>query len=615
MSFSGSIFYLLGRIQPLVPRKEKRRFCLLLGLTMLMALSELMLTGLVALLAAIFGSPEAVLNNNPVLWLRERAGFRFGSDPRLLGLVALFAILAAIVWKNILVVVQQRQMTIFSESVGAAAKVHIFRFYQRAPFLWIVRNGVADLGFGLSAASTLSGTLSIALNVFTGFLMIVTLFVGLICVSPIPSLMFLCILGLSSFVIVKAVRKTMDKCASAVYSVDYQTNKIGHLALHGLKEMRLYGRENSLFDAYKGQMASMVASRARLQTVARLPVCCLEVLGFATLTGVMLFLVFVQDAGMARISGVMGFMAAAAWRGLPVANRLVDAIAGLRGGGPYLQKVVQLVDLERSLSAELLPLADTLPDPLPFTRDIVLDHVDFRYPSASSQAVRDVSLRIEAGTMVGLVGLSGAGKSTLVNLLTGLMPPESGRILVDGVPVTKDNAGGWLRHIGYVAQAPYILDASLAENVALSRWGEGIDRDRVLECCRMAALDFLDELEKGIDTILGDRGTRLSGGQAQRVAIARALYSNPELIIFDEATSSLDMKNEKAIHETILSLRDTVTMVIIAHRLTTVEGCDLLVWMDKGQVRNIGAADDVLQDYQVALRQTNVNTGTEMSPA
>jgi len=392
-----------------------------------------------------------------------------------------------------------------------------------------------------------------------------------------------------------------------VYASCYRTGKITHLALNGLKEIRLYGRENSLFAAYAEQLAEAARNRIRQTTVIPLPTASLETLGFATLVMVMLFLIFIQDAGMARISGSMGFMAAVAWRGLPAVNRLVGTVTSMRGSLPYLNKTVELITLERTLAGELLPL-DTEPLPLTFQRDIVLENVSFRYPKAAAEALRGVSMTIEAGTMMGLVGLSGAGKSTLVNLLTGLMPPESGRVLVDGVPITTGNARSWLRHIGYVAQSPYILDASLAENVALSRWGEVIDREKVLECCRMAALDFLEELERGMDTVLGDRGIRLSGGQAQRVAIARALYSEPDLIIFDEATSSLDMKNEKAIHETIMSLRDRVTMVVIAHRLTTIEGCDTLVWLDRGQVRKTGTVYEVLPEYTAELRPAPAET-------
>lgn len=603
MSGQSSVLQALRTLLPLVPRREKWRFWGLLALAVISALSELVLTGLVALLAAIFGSPEAVLQNSPVREFIEFTGLRFGDDPRLLAFFALCGIFLLIVGRNILNIVQQRHMTAFSETVGAAARIHLFRFYQRAPFLWILHNGVSELGFGLSCASALAGTLNVALNIFSSVLMILTLFGGLVAVSPLPSLMFLAVLGVGGTIIVKATRRFLDRCSHAVYAVDYQLNKVGHLALHGLKEMRMYRREDTLYTAYSGQLADGVRTKTRQGTVVRLPISFLETLGFATLVGVMLFLVFVQDAGMARISGIMGFMAAAAWRGLPVANRLVDALSGLRGSLPYLYKAAELIRLEKEMTPQLLPLGGLAPEPLPFERDIRLEHMTFRYPKAAVAAVSDVSLSIQVGQMVGLVGLSGAGKSTLVNLMTGLIPPESGRLLVDGVEITKDNARAWLGRIGYVAQAPYILDATLAENVALSRWGEEIDRERVLACCRMAALDFVDDLERGMDTVLGDRGTRLSGGQAQRVAIARALYSEPDLIIFDEATSSLDMKNEKAIHETILSLRDKVTMVVIAHRLTTVEGCDIIVWMEKGRVSRVGDAPQVLAEYKHRLQE------------
>jgi len=589
-------------LRPLVPTKEKWRFVGLLVLSVVMAMVELTLTGLIALLAAIFGSPEAVLNYSLVLWLRETLGISFGDDPRLLALTALCGIFMLIMGKNILVLVQQRLMTTFSETVSAAARSRLFRFYQRAPFLWITHNGVAELNFGLIAATNLANVLIIGLQVFSSALMLLTLLIGLFSVSPLPSLMFIVVLGLGGFLIVKVIRKFLDRSSNTVYTAEYQANKITHLALHGLKEIRLYGRENSLFSAYTKQLGKVVKARIQQQIIIRLPVASLETLGFATLVMVMLYLVFIQDAGMARISGIMGFMAAAAWRGLPVATRLVDAVANMRGGLPYLRKTVELITLERKLADELLPLG-TDPQPLSFERNIVLENVSFRYPKATSDALHGLSMTIEAGKMVGLVGLSGSGKSTLVNLLTGLMPPESGRFLVDGVPITRDNACSWIRRIGYVAQSPYILDASLAENVALSRWGESIDRKRVLECCRMAALDFVDELEQGIDTVLGDRGTRLSGGQAQRVAIARTLYGKPDLIVLDEATSSLDMKNEKAIHDTILSLRDKVTMVIIAHRLTTVEGCDTIVWLEKGRVLRAGKTDEVLPEYTAALKR------------
>ena len=154
---------------------------------------------------------------------------------------------------------------------------------------------------------------------------------------------------------------------------------------------------------------------------------------------------------------------------------------------------------------------------------------------------------------------------------------------------------GWMHAIGYVPQNPFLLNGSLAENIAFSAWGQDIDRQRVLACCNMAAIDFLDDLEEGIDTIIGERGTRLSGGQLQRVSIARALYNDPQLIIFDEATSALDGATERAIQQTIESLRGKITIVIIAHRLTTVERCDRLYVIDKGTIKYSGETNKILE--------------------
>ncbi len=205
------------------------------------------------------------------------------------------------------------------------------------------------------------------------------------------------------------------------------------------------------------------------------------------------------------------------------------------------------------------------------------------------------------GSMVGIIGPSGAGKSTLVGILTGLLSPDSGCVSVDDVPLDAVRSAGWSVQIGYVPQTPFLLNASLADNVAFSRWGEAIDRDRVSACCRMAAIDFLDQLPEGLDTLLGERGTRLSGGQLQRVAIARALYSGPACIIFDEATSSLDGAAEAAIQRTINGLRDQMTLIVIAHRLSTVEMCDTVYWLEGGAVVDSGPAEVIVPAYRQAL--------------
>ena len=597
-----SIIRSLRAVLSIVPGKEKRKFWLLLLLALACAGVEIGIASLVALLAAVFTSTEAVLNNEYFLWLKELSGSTFLDEPRLLGLAVLCLVLVSIILKNLLATYQQWQIAGFSESVAKNAREHLFRFYLRAPFLWVLNTGTTDMLFGLNCCSYLSMTLLTALQTTSNILMLVAMLAGLIAVAPVPALIFIISIGCLGYAVLKLVRRVVDRIAKRTYAADLALYSTQQMAVHGLKEMRMYQRETALFESYQQDMSIVKKMKQLQQTVLRFPVASLEILGFATLIVVLCYLIYVQDAGMARISGIMGFMAAAAWRALPVANRTVESLTSVRTYLPYVDNAAKLIQLEKEMEHELMPPFDRGVRPeVKFTQSIRLEAVNFRYPLAMEDSLQDVSMQIEKGQMVGVVGFSGAGKSTFVNVLAGLLTHDSGDILIDDVILSRNNVSGWLANIGYVAQSPFILDASLAENIALSRWGETIDRERVLTCCEMAALDFVDELEDGLDTVLGERGVRLSGGEAQRVAIARALYSNPELIIFDEATSSLDIKNEQAIHRTVLSLHNQVTMIIIAHRLSTVESCDYLIWLDKGRVKMQGPVNEVLPAYKLAL--------------
>ncbi len=220
--------------------------------------------------------------------------------------------------------------------------------------------------------------------------------------------------------------------------------------------------------------------------------------------------------------------------------------------------------------------------------------------------IKNLNLRINKGKITGIIGTSGAGKSTLVDLITGLLEPSSGRIMVDGKVLTKDNRYLWVQNIGYVSQFPYIYDGTLAENVAFGCKSEDIDKEKVIECCSMAAVDdFLNELPGHIEALIGERGVKLSGGQQQRVAIARALYTDPEILIFDEATSSLDAKNEKAILDTIYFLKGRRTLIIIAHRLSTIKNCDFFIWLEKGRIKMQGDEREVLERYKEKSKVLN----------
>jgi ABC-type multidrug transport system fused ATPase/permease subunit len=194
-------------------------------------------------------------------------------------------------------------------------------------------------------------------------------------------------------------------------------------------------------------------------------------------------------------------------------------------------------------------------------------------------------------------------QATFVDLFIGLLPPSEGRILIDEAPLTGQTVRAWLDRLGYVSQFPYIYDATLAQNIAFGLPDEEIDRDKILDCCRKARIDdFLEKLPHGIDSSIGERGVLLSGGQRQRVAIARALYRDPEILILDEATSALDQQSEDAIQRTMLDMSRSITVVVVAHRLTTVEDCGRIIWLEGGKVRQTGPPDEVFDAYRAWMR-------------
>ena len=242
---------------------------------------------------------------------------------------------------------------------------------------------------------------------------------------------------------------------------------------------------------------------------------------------------------------------------------------------------------------ESYPKKDESVADIPFEKDVRLEGLSFRYDDTADETLHDVSLTVKKGMSLGVVGPSGSGKTTLVNVLLGLLPPAEGRILVDGLDVA-DCMAAWQRHIGYVAQDIYLLDDTIRANIALGEDDADINEKALKQAIEASQLDeFLATLPDGERTVLGERGVRLSGGQRQRVAIARALYRNPQLLVFDEATSALDTTTERAVVSAIERLRGSHTLVIIAHRLSTVKGCDSLVYLNKGRVEATGSYEEL----------------------
>ncbi len=577
----------------LPPKHQKQIFWLVLGM-ILVIFFELGLAGMISLLGVAMASPDS-LNTFPIIKnILLIIPFPEGISP-VVGMLTLTLFLAALatICKNIMTAFMTYQQHKVSQSYAWDVVTHIFKKYLYAPYLWHSLQNTAELQTHLTWRIQLGYFILALLTAVSQGAILFCLLLTAFIISPLISLLLFGVCGALGFLTYRLTQKKIRMLGEDLAQMQVQAEKTSHFALQGIREVHIYNQRHTFLKQFDDKVSDFPNSYALQNTYPHFPLWILEAAGFVLLFFTVIILQW-QGKSIALITGTLTLMAGMSWRMLPAMNKLFQAILTVKMHFPY---VAQLIGNYFCIEQETLHSKTHV-----LEQALELKNISFTYPHAEKKALNNININISKGNMVGLVGLSGAGKSTLIGVLTGLLPPTAGDLLVDGVKVKS--APGYL-NIGYVPQSPYIMDATLAQNVAFSDWGKEIDEERVENCCKLAAMNFLKDLPKGIHTMLGDRGVRLSGGQVQRVAIARALYTQPDILLFDEATSALDGATEAEIQQTILSLRKDLTIVIVAHRLSTVEGCDNVYWLREGVVLCNSSQQYTLNDYKDYLTQIN----------
>lgn len=581
----------------------QRSFWSVMLLTVLVALAEFALAGAVSLLGVVLASPQTIVQSaimqRMIVWFPILQPTL--ADPRLLLGLLLCLLCCATLLKTLLLAFLTWRQSHYSQKISMHLGVRLFRGYMRAPYLWHTSQKISDLMTVLGWRIHTGAFLFNSLQSLSQVLVAATLLAAICCMAPLAGLLVLSVTGASAMIVFRCSRHWIQKYSQQCAQAQQISMKLIHTGLNGIRDVLICQQQENFIRQYTVSEERYMQGQSILPVFPPLPSWVLEFVGILLLLGTVALLYW-QEAGMAHVGATLALLAAVAWRLLPVMNRIVQSLfimqQHLPTVAPILHKLQEIEDLSRPNVAPL---------PCPLRRELRLEQVCFRYPGTAADhadALRHINLYIPKGSMIGLIGPSGAGKSTLVNILTGLYPPTEGKLLVDGKVMDEALREGWMQGIGYVPQDPFLLNGSIAENIAFSQWNETVNRQRVLECCHMAAMYFLEDLEEGIDTIIGERGIRLSGGQLQRISIARALYNRPQLLVFDEATSALDGASEQAIQQTINNLRHQTTVIMIAHRLSTVKGCDHLYWIDKGCIRLQGSVKEVLPAYEKFLKMS-----------
>ena len=429
--------------------------------------------------------------------------------------------------------------------------------------------------------------LSFATEAVVSVAIIITIFV----INPFMTVFVAASLVFLMIIISKCLRPLLRREGENYQRTYAETNKWLLQSISGIKEVKVTKTEDFFLDnfiEYGQKMVNAARWNSTLQNVPRNLIELVSVCSMMTVLGVMIATGHKLDSLLPSLSAFV----MAAVKLLPSANRMVANVTHVTFYEPALDNMLEnLAVLEEQISEGCEEV-----EKLPLTKEIRLTGIDYTYPGGEKKIFDQADFVVPVGSSVGIIGMSGAGKTTAVDILLGILRPQAGQVLADGVDVST-NMRGWLAHIGYIPQMIFMLDDTIRANIVFGhteignakdreKTDSGIDREEAvwaaLEEAQLA--DFVKTLPKGIDTAIGERGVRLSGGQRQRIGIARALFTNPDVLVFDEATSALDHETEEAIMQSINALHGKKTMIIIAHRLTTIEGCDMVYRAGDGKL-------------------------------
>ncbi|MDR2055730.1 MAG: ATP-binding cassette domain-containing protein [Desulfovibrio sp.] len=536
-----------------------------------------------------FGAVARLLQTVP--WLDALC-----EDPRRFALLVASAVVALTAAKNAMTAWVSLGTARLGEHIALFAGETVFRNYLYSPYIAHLAGDSQAMFQALSWRGQLGRMVVSLMTVYTYAAITLGMAVTLLSVTPGAILLVVLAVALTAAALYKSLKGRLDRAGADVAEHERGETRATMNAMHGIRETLIYRQQEVFFESFRAACLNGMKGRAFLLMAPPIPTWTLETVGFLVIPVTLWAMYALQDASMARITGVLTMIMLVSWRVLPMLNRSLSALVSVRG-----MRHAALDCLAR-VEAALAEPAPAPPEPDPgftLSRDIAFAGVCFRYPRAEADCLRDLTFTIPRGSRLGIIGQSGAGKSSVAAILSGLVEPTSGAVLVDGAPLSPAGLAAYCPRVGYVPQTPYILAGTLAENVAFSSWGRPWDGERVKAVCRMAELDMAER--RGIETAVGANGVGLSGGQAQRLSIARALYAGPSVLILDEATSALDTGVEAAIMNTIFALPQSITTIIIAHRLSTVERCDTLLWIEGGRLAASGPPDAVLPEYRAFL--------------
>jgi ATP-binding cassette, subfamily B, bacterial PglK len=584
-------FPFLSKLNDLFTKKEKRKLVKVLFVDLLMGLFQA--AGVLSVLPfmSMVMDPASVEGNEQLMYFYDLFGF---STLNVFMFTMGLVVLALLIIGNVISVLSVRLKTVFVWDLNHRLSTSLLGKYLSLPYSYFLNHNSADLGKNiLSEVNQLTGGLLMSLlkiveGAFTAFI----LFLMLIIVNPGMTFVSLLVLGSVYILIYLIFSKRLKRAGRKRIKENKERYKSVNEAIGGIKFTKVLGKENYFIEDYSKGSKEFFDAQSWYLVIGHVPKYIMEVVAFGGVLALVLYFIY-SDQMTNDVIPLIGLFAFAGYRLMPALQIIYASFTTFRFNQPVLNKIHY--DMKEGGLADVeVDFSEALPEKIEFKKSIKLDDISFSYDGNRKKVLKDIDMNVSKGMSVGIVGTTGSGKTTLVDIVLGLLTPSDGDICIDGTKITEGNVKNWQANLGYVPQEIFLCDDTIKKNIAFGYDEEEIDMQQVKRVVRMANVEELvKELPDGYDTIIGERGVRLSGGQRQRIGIARALYHNPEVLIFDEATSSLDNVTERGVLKAIEDVSKLKTMVVIAHRLTTVKNCDRIYLIDKGRIIDKGKYEEL----------------------
>jgi ABC-type multidrug transport system fused ATPase/permease subunit len=595
----------MRKVLDLLSPRERRHALLLLGLIIVMAFLDMIGVASIMPFMAVLATPDLVQSNRYLaaayifLGFDDRDSFMF-----FLGVAVFITLVLSISFKAFTAWAMLR----FSRLREYSLTRRVVELYLHQPYEWFLNKHSSDLGKTVLAevGQVVGGAMLPMMELIAHGCVVVALLCLLVVADPVLAFVGGLGMGLAYGAIYAFLRRRVSRFGEQRRESNRLRFETLAEAFGGIKEVKVGGLESRFVERFERPAYDFALAQGSAQAASQMPRFGMEILAFGGILAVVLYLMR-NSGGLQGALPVVALYALAGYRLMPALQSLYVNFTALRFIGPTLDHLhKELVMLPPPIARRDAPV------PMRLVQDVVLENIVYQYPRAAKASLNDLNIRIPARSTVGMVGATGSGKTTTVDITLGLLQQQSGRLLVDGVEITGENRRDWQSSIGYVPQNIFLADDSVAANIAFGVAEQHIDQAAVERAARIANLhDFVvGMLPDGYRTSVGERGVRLSGGQRQRIGIARALYHRPQLLILDEATSALDNLTEQVVMEAVRNLGHEITIILIAHRLTTVRECDRIFLLDNGSVaaagnyRELVDSNDMFRSMTLAADET-----------